>query len=132
MKEQPAELMPQPVPLRSTGGRDPALPEIVFDHIGPLVVLAPDGRVVRVNPAAEQLFGRGGDEIVGRNLFASGLLAAERLEEVQQAFAITKAEGRHERSLEWFDTPEGGRLIGWRGAGKRGGGGGGPPLRVAG
>src|SRR3954468_2383570 len=120
MKEQPAELMPQPVPLRSTGGRDPALTEIVFDHIGPLVVLAPDGRVVRVNPAAEQLFGRGGDEIVGRNLFDSGLIASERLEEVQQAFAITKAEGHHERSLEWFETPGGGRLIGWRGTAMRG------------
>src|SRR3954462_2663193 len=112
--------MRQPVPLRSTHERDPGLANIIFDHVGPLVVLAPDGRVVRVNPAAEVLFGRGGDEGVGRNLFDSGLIAAERLEEVQQAFAITKAEGRHERSLEWFDTPEGGRLIGWRGTAMHG------------
>jgi PAS domain S-box-containing protein len=120
MKEQPAELMPQPVPLRSAEERDPALADSIFDHVGPLLVLTPDGRVVRVNPAAEELFGRGGDEIVGRSLFDGGLIAAERLEEVQQAFAITKAEGRHERSLEWFDTPEGGRLIGWRGTAMRG------------
>src|SRR3954453_11652422 len=120
MTEQPAELMPQPVPLHSADERDPALADIVFDHAGPLIILTPDGRVGRVTPAAEQIFGRGGDEIVGRSLFDSGLIASERLEEVQQAFSITKAEGRHERSLEWFDTPEGGQLIGWRGTAMRG------------
>src|SRR5437764_4743694 len=112
--------MRQPVSLHRPDADDPALLEAVIDHVGPLVVLAPDGRVVRVNPAAEQLFGRGGDEIVGRNLFDSGLIASERLEEVQQAFAITKAEGHHQRSLEWFETPDGGRLIGWRGTAMHG------------
>src|SRR5881396_1415134 len=87
----------------------------VVDHVGPLMVLEPDGKIVRFNRAAARLTGRDAAEAVGRNLFESGLIPAEQLAEVHRAFTVTKAEGRQERVLIWYETPDGRRLIGWRG-----------------
>ena len=87
----------------------------VVDHVGPLMVLEPDGKIVRFNRAAERLTGREAAEAVGRNLFESGLIPAEQLAEVHRAFTVTKAERRQERALTWYETPDGRRLIGWRG-----------------
>jgi PAS domain S-box-containing protein len=87
----------------------------VVDHVGPLMVLEPDGRIVRFNPAAARLTGRDASEALGRNLFDSGLIATEQLADLHRAFAATKSEGRRERTLAWYDTPDGPRLIGWAG-----------------
>ena len=51
----------------------------VVDHVGPLMVLEPDGKIVRFNRAAERLTGREAADAVGRNLFESGLIPAEQL-----------------------------------------------------
>ena len=70
----------------------------IVDHVGPLVVLDPDGHVALLNRAAERLLG------------------GEVSEPVRQAFARAKADAGQERTLEWFDTDEGRCLIGWRGS----------------
>ena len=70
----------------------------IVDHVGPLVVLEPDGRVALLNRAAARLLG------------------GEVSDAVQQAFARANAGGGQERTLEWFDTDEGRCLIGWRGS----------------
>ncbi|HEY3187088.1 MAG TPA: ATP-binding protein [Solirubrobacteraceae bacterium] len=85
----------------------------VVDHVGPLMVLEPEGRIVRFNPAAERLTGRDAAEAVGRNLFDSGLIPSEQLAELRRALALTQSEGRRERALTWYETPDGRRLIGW-------------------
>src|SRR4051794_14495217 len=94
--------------------------EAIVDHIGPLMVLAPDGRIERFNRAAEELTGLRAADVVGQNMFDTGLVDADRAEEVHEAFAVTKSAGRHERSLQWFDAPRGRVLIGWRGTAIRG------------
>src|SRR2546423_14132925 len=81
----------------------------ILDHIGPLIVLEPDGRIARFNRAAERLINRDASELTGRSLFEAGL------GEVQQAFAVATSDERGERVLQWFDTPDGRRLVGWRG-----------------
>src|SRR5436305_576126 len=70
----------------------------IVHHVGPVVVLEPDARVMRGNRAAERLIG------------------LEASEAIRRAFALATTEGRHERTLEWFDTGDGRRLIGWRAA----------------
>src|SRR3954453_17862686 len=101
--------------------------EAIVDQIGALMVLEPDGRIVRFNAAAEEVTGLRAADVIGRNMFAPGLTAPDRANAVHEAFSLTKDRGRHERSMQWYDGPRGRVLIGWGGPGVRGAGGGGPP-----
>jgi|tagenome__1003787_1003787.scaffolds.fasta_scaffold20875719_3 PAS domain S-box-containing protein len=94
--------------------------EAIVDHIGALMVLEPDGRILRFNAAAEQLTGLRAADVVGRNMFDTGLIDSERVTEVHEAFAVTKSSGRHERSMQWYEGPRGRVLVGWRGTAIRG------------
>src|SRR3954447_15704845 len=94
--------------------------EAIVDHIGALMLLEPDGRIVRFNPRAEQLTGLRAADVVGQSMFEVGLIDAERVAEVHDAFDVTKSSGRHERSLQWYDGPRGRVLVGWRGTAIRG------------
>jgi len=90
--------------------QDEQLLSAIVDHIGALVVLEPDGRIARINRAAERLVGRDSSELTGRALDDAGLSA------VEQAFVAARGDDeRRERVMEWFDTADGRRLIGWRG-----------------
>ena len=105
---------------RPAGNAERELLEAIVDHVGALMVLEPDGRIVRFNPAAEQLTGLRAADVVGRNMFDTGLIEAERVDEVHEAFDVTKNSGRHERSMQWYDGPRGRVLVGWRGTAIRG------------
>src|SRR4051812_25122773 len=105
---------------RPSADAERELLEAIVDHIGALMVLDPDGRIVRFNPAAEQLTGLRAADVVGQKMFDTGLISTERVAEVHDAFDVTKSTGRHERSLHWYDGHRGRVLVGWRGTAIRG------------
>ena len=105
---------------RPAGDAERELLEAIVDQIGALMVLEPDGRIVRFNAAAEEVTGLRAADVIGRNMFDTGLIAAERANAVHEAFTLTKDRGRHERSMQWYDGPRGRVLIGWRGTAIRG------------
>src|SRR3954451_2503871 len=105
---------------RPTVDAERELLEAIVDQIGALMVLEPDGRIVRFNAAAEELTGLRAADVIGRDMFETGLIAAERAKEVREAFSVTMDRGRHERSMQWYEGRRGRVLIGWRGTAIKG------------
>jgi PAS domain S-box-containing protein len=81
--------------------------EAVLDTAaGPIAVIARDGRLLRVNPAAAAFAGRPGGQLVGRTPWDAGLISAEEAAEVAAALHA----GRDPYHLL---VARGGRAVSW-------------------
>ncbi|MFQ3613499.1 MAG: PAS domain S-box protein, partial [Cyanobacteriota bacterium] len=87
----------------------------VIDTAGALVVVMdPEGRILRFNQAAEQLSGYALTEVKGRYLWDVGLIPPENIAGVKQAFQNLKINDLLTRHENFWRTKQGAlRLISW-------------------
>jgi PAS domain S-box-containing protein len=87
-----------------------AFMEAVLDAAaGPIVVVGPDGRLLRVNAAAARLSGHEGAALIGRTPWELGLLSADQAAEVAAALRDGRDPYRHvvasrDRLVSWTAT----------------------------
>ncbi|MEN9222417.1 MAG: CHASE3 domain-containing protein, partial [Thermostichus sp. BF3_bins_97] len=87
----------------------------VIDTAGALVVVMdPEGRILRFNRAAEQLSGYALAEVKGRRLWDVGLIPPENIAGVKRAFQSLKGHDLLARHENFWQTKQGAlRLISW-------------------
>ncbi len=87
----------------------------VIDTAGALVVVMdPEGRILRFNRAAEQLSGYALTEVRGRRLWDTGLIPPENMAGVKRAFQSLRGHNLMARHENFWRTKQGAlRLISW-------------------